>query len=126
MNKTGEIIPIQNVSQVRDELPQPYRMIEKVLEKFILDPAWDKISSKFPLSQKPPGIGEKRPNAKLVAPQTLYASTVYEGTGKTALVPNNVAHIGPTNCPHAPLLLTAAGESSICLLYTSPSPRDRG
>ena len=111
----SEIIPLQNVSQVRDELPQPYRMIDKLLQKHILDAAWDRISAKFPLSQKRPGIGEERPNAKLIAPQTLYAASMHEG-----ILPQDVSHIVPSNCPEAPLLLTAKDDRRLYLLGSFP------
>ena len=105
-----DIIPFQNVEQVRDELPQPYRMIQKVLEKCILEPAWDRISAKFPQSEKVTGISKPATGAKILPPQTVYADSVFEGA-----LPEGFKHIMPGNCLDAPLLLTSKGQLTLFL-----------
>jgi len=110
---SGEIIPVQNVNQIRDELPQPYRMIQKILDIHIWEAAWEKISAKFPLSERPAGLGDPRPGEKLAAPHTLYASCSAEDANS---VPENVRRIVGTDCADAPLLVATATSKSLFLL----------
>ena len=57
---------------------------------------------------------ESRPTARALAPQASVVIEACAGSGKTWLLVSRIVR----------LLLAGATPSQICLLYTSPSPRD--